>query len=54
MRGPLDVLREEWTEDETSKTPIAAHVVQMRDRLEEMMEIVKENDQGPRESKKNL
>ena len=43
MRGPLDVLREEWTEDETSKTPIAAHVEQMRDRLEEMMEIVKKN-----------
>ena len=44
VRGPLDILRESWTGDvENEETPVAAYVVQMRDRLQEMAELVKEN-----------
>ena len=43
VRGPLDVLRESWTDEQSSKVPVAAHVVEMRDRMEEMGEIVREH-----------
>ncbi len=38
VQGPLDVLRDGWTEEESSQLPVAAHVIRMRDRLEEMVE----------------
>lgn len=38
VQGPLDVLREGWTETGNQEIPVAAHVVEMRDRLQEMME----------------
>ncbi len=43
VRGPLDVLRETWTEEESQEMPVAAHVVDMRSRLHEMAELVQEN-----------
>ncbi len=43
MRGPLDVLREMWTEEETEKTTEVTHLVQMRERLAEMTGVVKAN-----------
>ena len=43
VRGPLDVLREVWTEEETDKTTEVTHLVQMRERLEEMSTLVRAN-----------
>ena len=43
VRGPLDVLKEGWTREYESEVPVATHVVQMRDRLHEMVEVVQEN-----------
>lgn len=31
MRGPLDVLRESWTDEHSPEIPVAAHVIEMRD-----------------------
>ena len=44
VRGPLDILKEEWTgcADE-GEVPVATYVVEMRDRLEEMAELVHQN-----------
>ena len=38
MRGPLDILRESWTGCAEVEIPIATFVVEMRDRLEEMVQ----------------
>ena len=44
VRGLLDVLRETWTgETQEEGVPVAACVVQMRERLEKMAELVREN-----------
>ena len=43
VRGPLDVLRESWTGCAPEETTAIAHVVEMRNRLEEMSELVKTN-----------
>lgn len=43
VRGPLDVLREGWTKEASKGVPVAAHVVEMREQLQEMMEVVQEN-----------
>ena len=43
MRGPLDVLREMWTEEESGKETSVTHLLQMRERLEEMTGLVREN-----------
>lgn len=37
------MLREGWTIEQNEEIPVATHVVEMRDRLEEMMEVVQEN-----------
>ena len=53
VRGPLDILKEEWTgcADE-GKVPVAAYVVEMRDRLKEMAELVHHNlDRAQRQQK---
>ena len=36
MRGPLDVLKEYWTGDDAVGKPVAAYVLEMRNRPEEM------------------
>jgi hypothetical protein len=43
VRGPLDVLREVWSGEEVENVSVAAHVIQMRDRLQEMSSIAREN-----------
>ena len=43
VRGPLDVLREVWAEEESKKTTEVTHLIQMRERLEEMACLVKAN-----------
>ena len=42
VRGPLDVLKEKWTcyPAEQEEVPVATYVVEMRDRLEEMSDLV--------------
>ncbi|XP_064389549.1 uncharacterized protein LOC135337548 [Halichondria panicea] len=52
VRGPLDVIREGWTEERSPEFPVIAHVVQMRDRLEEMMEIVQETTSKAQQKQK--
>ena len=41
VREPLDVLREVWTEEDIKKTTVVTHLVQMRERLEEMTGLVR-------------
>lgn len=41
--GPLDVLREGWTNEQSSEVPIAAYVVEIQDQMEEMGEMVREH-----------
>ena len=41
VRGPLDVLRESWTGDETEDTTAVLHVLEMKERLEGMSTLVK-------------
>ena len=43
VRGPLDVLKEEWTGDRGTAVPVATHVVEMRERLAEMTQLVSAN-----------
>jgi len=43
VRGPLDVLREEWETSKRSDESILFHILQLRERLEEMSELVNEN-----------
>ena len=51
VRGPLDVLREVWTE-ETEKTTEVTHLVQMWERLEEMSTLVRANLLGAQKRQK--
>ena len=43
VRGPLDILRETWTASTQSSTSSVSYVLEMRQRMSEMMELVKEN-----------
>ena len=43
VRGPLDVLKEVWTGDRGTAVPVATHVVEIRERLAEMTQLVSEN-----------
>ena len=43
VRGPLDVIRETWEADVSSRESVVSYVVGMRERLEAMAELVKEN-----------
>ena len=40
VRGPLDVLREDWTGDRGIAVPVATYVIEMRERLAEMTHLV--------------
>ena len=42
VRGPLDVLKEAWTEEREDEVPVVTHVVEMRDRMQEMLEIAQD------------
>ena len=52
VRGPLDVLREMWTEEEPRKTTEITHLVQMRERLKEMSTLVRTNLTGAQQRQK--
>lgn len=41
--GPLDVLREEWEADKKSDQSVLSHILAIRERMEEMSEIVQDN-----------
>jgi len=43
VRGPLDILREVWSEEESEKITEVTHLVQMWERLEEMAGLVRAN-----------
>ena len=43
MRGPLDVFREEWDASKRSDESVLSHILLVRERLEEMSELVSEN-----------
>lgn len=51
--GPLDILKEEWTGcADDGEVPVATYVVEMRDRLEEMAELIHQKlDQAQRQKK---
>ena len=54
VRGPLDVLKESWTKCSSEETPVIAHVVEMRNRLEEMRELVKKNVERTQQKQKAI
>ena len=43
VKGPLDVLREEWEANKKSDESVLSHILLMRERLKEMSELVSEN-----------
>ena len=43
VRGPLDVLRDAWQEEKCENESVVSHLLLMRERFEQMSEIVKEN-----------
>ena len=43
VRGPLDVLREEWEADQKNDQSVLSHILAVRERMEDMSEIVKVN-----------
>ena len=43
VRGPLDVLRETWEQPTLTDKDVISHVLEMRERLSQMTEIVQEN-----------
>ena len=49
MRGSLDIPKESWEGDKKSSESIIRHVLQMREELAQMSELVAEN-QGTAES----
>ena len=52
MRGPLDVLREEWEVNKKSDESVLSHILLVRERLEEMSELVNENLKGAQKRQK--
>ena len=46
VRGPLDVLREEWEANKKSDESVLSHILLVRERLEEMSELASENLKG--------
>ena len=46
VRGPLDVLKEEWESNTKTDESVAAHVLLMRDRMEKMAELSGEESPG--------
>ena len=45
VRGPLDVLKESWEPSSGSDMSVVSHVLQMREKLEKMAEVVQDNSQ---------
>ena len=43
VRGPLDVLRESWTGEQQEEVPTITHVVEIREWMAEMADLVQQN-----------
>ena len=43
VRGPLDVVREEWEADKKTDQSVLSHILAIRERMEEMTTIVQDN-----------
>ena len=54
VRGPLDVLKEVCTGEEVENVSVAAHIMQMRERLQEMSSIARKFGQSSEETKEVL
>ena len=52
MRGPLDVLREDWTGDKETAVPVATHIIEMREQLAEMTGLVAKHAAAGQEKQK--
>ena len=52
VRGPLDVLREGWTGDKEAAVPVNTYVVEMRQRLADMAQLVAEHSSRSQEMQK--
>ena len=52
VRGPLDVLKAEWEAEKRSDESIVSHILAVRERMEEMTELVKENLKGAQQRQK--
>ena len=52
VRGPLDVLKEEWETNTKTNKSVAAHVLLMQDRMEKMAELVEKNLHTAQKSQK--
>ena len=54
VRGPLDILKETWEMEKRSKESVISHVLSMRNKMDKMTEIVKENLQLAQVKQKSL
>lgn len=52
IRGPLDVLKEEWTHDPDTETDVLLYIMEVRDRMEIAREIVEENARTAQQKQK--
>lgn len=52
VRGPLDVLKEEWEATEGSKESVVSHIIKVRERMQAMQELVRENVQEAQQKQK--
>ena len=43
VRGPLDILKEEWEASERSNESVVSHILRIRERMEMVQELVQEN-----------
>ena len=54
VRGPLDVLKESWTGEAEGREVVASQVLEMRERLQEMMGLVQINVEKAQQRQKHL
>ena len=52
VRGPLDVLKEDWTGDKETAVPVATHIIAMRERLAEMTGLIAKHAAARQEKQK--
>ena len=52
IRGPLDVLKEVWTGEDGEETPVVTYVMQMRTRLQDMTEVVRDQAERAQQRQK--
>ena len=52
VRGPLDVLREDWTGNRDSAVPVATYIIEMRERLAEMSQLVAKHSASGQQKQK--